>query len=173
MHEKKIRGMKRKTNAMIKQIEEHTKTFPSTFYNDEYWYMPLPVSQAFIDLCKTPRKVKRLCIQTLLNQANHLIKIKPSDTHTYRVVTLISIENLWESQIIVFKNDDYFHNFFNRNNEFQNGFLFQIKLIFGKHGEFQFVLLPKFYTFKKSFMMKMQSIKRDLVYWRVILKGVL
>nr|WP_170959898.1 hypothetical protein [Bacillus cereus] len=31
MHEKKIRGMKRKTNAMIKRIEEHTKTFPSTF----------------------------------------------------------------------------------------------------------------------------------------------
>lgn len=44
---------------------------------------------------------------------------RSSDTHTYRVVTLISIENLWESQIIVFKNDDYFHNFFNRNNEFQ------------------------------------------------------
>ena len=38
MHEKKIRGMKRKTNAMIKQIEEHTKTFPSTFYNDDYFH---------------------------------------------------------------------------------------------------------------------------------------
>lgn len=119
MHEKKIRGMKRKTNTMIKRIEEHTKIFPSTFYNDEYWYMPLPVSQAFIESHKIPRKVKRLCIQTLIDRVNHLIKIKPSDTHTYRVVTLISIENLWESQIIVFKNDDYFHNFFNRNNEFQ------------------------------------------------------
>ncbi|QWI17778.1 DUF3916 domain-containing protein [Bacillus wiedmannii] len=119
MREKKIRGMKRKTNTMIKRIEEHTKTFPSTFYNDEYWYMPLPVSQAFINSCKTPRKVKRLCIQTLLNQAHHLIKIKPSDTHTYRVVVLISIESLWDSQIIIFKNEDYFHNFFNRNSEFQ------------------------------------------------------
>lgn len=119
MREKKIRGMKRKTNTMIKRIEEHTKTFPSAFYNDEYWYMPLPVSQAFIDSCKTPRKVKRLCIQTLLNQAQHLIKIKPSDTHTYRVVVLISIDNLWDAQIIIFKNEDYFHNFFNRNSEFQ------------------------------------------------------
>ncbi|MGN5651613.1 DUF3916 domain-containing protein [Bacillus sp. Brlt_9] len=119
MREKKIRGMKRKTNTMIKRIEEHTKTFPSTFYNDEYWYIPLPVSQAFIDSCKTPRKVKRLCIQTLLNQANHLIKIKPLDTHTYRVVVLISIESLWDSQIIIFKNEGYFHNFFNRNSEFQ------------------------------------------------------
>ena len=119
MREKKIRGMNRKTNTMIQRIEEHTKTFPSAFYNDEYWYMPLPVSQAFIDSCKTPRKVKRLCIQTLLNQAQHLIKIKPSDTHTYRVVVFISIESLWNSQIIVFKNEDYFHNFFNRNSEFQ------------------------------------------------------
>ncbi|WP_318582456.1 DUF3916 domain-containing protein [Bacillus paranthracis] len=119
MHEKKIRGMKRKTNTMIKRIEEHTKIFPSTFYNDEYWYMPLPVSQTFIESHKTPRKVKRLCIQTLIDRVNHLIKIKPNDTHTYRVVTIISIENLWRSQIIVFKNDDYFQNFFNRNNEFQ------------------------------------------------------
>ncbi|EJS77108.1 DUF3916 domain-containing protein [Bacillus cereus] len=31
MQEKKIRGMKRRTNTMIKRIEEHTKTFPSTF----------------------------------------------------------------------------------------------------------------------------------------------
>ncbi|TXR69418.1 DUF3916 domain-containing protein [Bacillus sp. AY18-3] len=119
MREKKIRGMKRKTNTMIKRIEEHTKTFPSAFYNDEYCYMPLPVSHAFIDSYKTPRKVKRSCIQTLLNQANHLIKIKPSDTRTYRVVVLISIESLWDSQIIIFKNEGYFHNFFNRNSEFQ------------------------------------------------------
>ena len=99
MHEKKIRGIKRKANAMIKRIEEHTKTFPSTFYNDEYWYMPLPVSQDFIESHKTPRKVKRLCIQTLIDRVNHLIKIKPSDTHTYRVVALISIENLWRCKL--------------------------------------------------------------------------
>ncbi|KOS26476.1 group-specific protein [Bacillus anthracis] len=130
MHEKKIRGMKRKTNAMIKRIEEHTKMFPSTFYNDEYWYMPLPVSQDFIESHKTPRKVKRLSIQTLIDRVNHLIKIQPSDTHTYRVVALISIENLWRSQIIVFKNDDYFHNFFNRNNEFQKWILLSNEIDF-------------------------------------------
>ncbi|MES5955937.1 DUF3916 domain-containing protein [Bacillus fungorum] len=119
MHEKKIRGIKRKTNTMKKRIEKYTNRFPSTFYYDEYWYMPLPVSQAFIDSQKTPRKVKRLCIQTLLNQANQLLKMKPNDTNTYRVVVMISIADLWNSQIIIFKNDDYFHNFFNRNNEFQ------------------------------------------------------
>ena len=142
MHEKKIRGMKRKTNTMIKRIEEHTKTFPSTFYNDEYWYMPLPVSQAFIESHKTPRKVKRLCIQTLIDRVNHLIKIKPSDTHTYRVVTIISIENLWRSQIIVFKNDDYFQIFSIEIMNFKHGSLFQLKLIFGKLGNFNLPYCP-------------------------------
>ena len=173
MHEKKIRGMKRKTNTMIKRIEEHTKIFPSTFYNDEYWYMPLPVSQAFIESHKTPRKVKRLCIQTFIDRVNHLIKIKPNDTHTYRVVVFISIESLWNSQIIIFKNERYFHNFFNRNSEFQNWVPLSNEINFWETWGFQFALLPNCFTFKKSFMMKIQSIKRDLVYWRVILKGVL
>ncbi|EJQ13180.1 DUF3916 domain-containing protein [Bacillus cereus] len=119
MREKKLRGMKRRTQTLIKRIEDSTKAFPSTFYNDEYWHMPLPGSQAFIDSSTTPRKVKRLCIQTLLNQANQLMTMKPNDTNTYRVVVMIKIASLWNSQIIIFKNDDYFQNFFNRDNEFQ------------------------------------------------------
>ena len=162
MREKKIRGMNRKTNTMIKRIEEHTKTFPSTFYNNEYWNMLLPVSQAFIDSRKTPRKVKRLCIQTLLNQANHLINMKPSDTHTYRVVVLISINNLWDSQIIIFKNEDYFHNFFNRDSEFQKWILLSNEIDFGRHGKCQFVIPSKRFTFKKLFMMQMNAMKKRL-----------
>lgn len=134
MREKKIRGMKRKTNTMIKRIEEYTNTFPSTFYHDEYWYMPLPVSQAFINSQKTPRKVKRLCIQTLLNQANQLLKMKPNDTNTYRVVVMISIADLWRSQIIIFKNDDYFHTFSIEIVNYKNGFRFQMNLFFWKMG---------------------------------------
>ncbi|MGR5914095.1 DUF3916 domain-containing protein [Bacillus pacificus] len=71
----------------------------------------------------------------------------------------MSIENLWRSQIIVFKNDDYFQIFSIEIMNFKHGSLFQLKLIFGKLEEFQFALLPKCCTFKKSFMMKMQSIK--------------
>ncbi|MGE6348250.1 DUF3916 domain-containing protein [Bacillus mycoides] len=111
--------MKRKTKTLIKRIEDSTKAFPSTFYNDEYWHMPLPVLQTFIDSSKTPRKIKRLCIQTLLNQANQLMKMKPNDTNTFRVVVMISTSNLWGSQIIIFKNNNYFYNFFNRDNAFQ------------------------------------------------------
>ena len=98
--------------------------------------MLLSVSQAFIASRKTPRKVKRLCIQTLLNQANHLINMKPSDTHTYRVVVLIPINNLWDSQIITFKMRTTFIISLIEIVNFKNGFFFQMKLIFGDMGNF-------------------------------------
>lgn len=118
MREKKIRGMKRKCKNMIRRIEENTIEFPVEFYND-YWHMHLPVAQDFISSNKTPNKVKRLCIQTLLDRAYHLIRIKPNDIEKYRVVVAIDLPGLWGSQIILFKGDSYFNNFFNRNDEYQ------------------------------------------------------
>ncbi|MES9782641.1 DUF3916 domain-containing protein, partial [Bacillus thuringiensis] len=53
----------------------------------------------------------------------------------YRVVVLISKNNLWDSQIIIFKNKDYFHNFFNRNSEFQKWILLSNEIDFGRTWE--------------------------------------
>nr|WP_082862852.1 DUF3916 domain-containing protein [Domibacillus aminovorans] len=86
--------------------------FPMEFYND-YWHMHLPVAQDFINSNKTPNKVKRLCIQTLLDRADHLIRMKPNDKEKYRVVVAVDLPDLWGTQIIVFKGDSYFKNFFN------------------------------------------------------------
>ncbi len=118
MREKKIRGMKRKTKNMIKRIEEHTMKFPSEFKH-HYWHMHLPIAQDFIDSKKTPNKVKRLCMQTLLERAYLLMQMKPNDRKNYRVVVAISLPELWSSQIIIFKGESYFLNFFNRNNDYQ------------------------------------------------------
>lgn len=64
MREKKVRGINRKINKLIKRIEENTIEFPLKFYDNEYRDFPLPVSQEFINSNKTPPKVKRKCIQT-------------------------------------------------------------------------------------------------------------
>ncbi|MFS0655522.1 DUF3916 domain-containing protein [Bacillus sp. 179-C3.3 HS] len=118
MREKKVRGMKRKTNQMIRRIEARTLTFPEECHHG-YWHLPLPVAQDFIGSHNTPQKIKRLCIQTLLDRAKHLIELKPKDGDRYRVVVAVDLPGLWWSQIIVFKGDSYFKNFFNRNNEYQ------------------------------------------------------
>ena len=118
MRNKKVRGLRRKTKDMIKRIEEETNEFPSDFYNG-YWHLHLPVAQSFIDSEKTPFGIKRLCVQTLLKAAKHLIGIKPHTDEKYRVVVSIDTSNLFNAQLIVFHGDTHFEGFFDRNNEFQ------------------------------------------------------
>lgn len=102
---------------MINRIEENTMVFPTEFYNG-YWHMHLPVGQGFISSDKTPRKIKRLCIQTLLNRAEYLKGLQPQDEEKYRVVVLITLPSLWNSQIIIFQGEDYFKDFFNRDSDY-------------------------------------------------------
>ena len=118
MREKKIRGMKRKTANMVRRIEENAAAFPEEFKNG-YWHLPLPVGQGFIDSGKTSSGIRRLCMQKLLDSASHLMEIKPVGNETYRVVAMISLPCLWNSQLIVFKGDEHFVGFFDRENDYQ------------------------------------------------------
>lgn len=118
MRVKKVRGLKRKTKNMLKRIEQETTIFPDDFYNG-YWHLHLPVAQDFISSPKTPFAIKRLCIQILLNQAEHLIKIKPHFNIRFRVVVAIDLPDLWNSQIIIFYGESYFNGFFERNDDYQ------------------------------------------------------
>ncbi|KAF0815886.1 hypothetical protein KIS4809_5313 [Bacillus sp. ZZV12-4809] len=108
--------------------------FPIEFYND-YWHMHLPVAQEFINSSKTPYKVKRLCIQTLLERAEDLIRIKPNDKEKYRVVVAIDYPELWDSQIIVFKVESYFNSSLIETTNIKNGCPFRKKETFKKNGD--------------------------------------
>ncbi|WP_047154725.1 DUF3916 domain-containing protein [Aneurinibacillus tyrosinisolvens] len=99
---------------MVKRIEQETIKFPSDFYNG-YWHLHLPVGQGFISSNKTPIGIKRLCIQTLLNRAEHLVNVKPDTSERTRVVVAVDLPSLWNSQIIVFSGESYFESFFDRN----------------------------------------------------------
>lgn len=99
--------MKWKTKEMVTRIEESTREFPADIEKG-YWHLPLPVAYDFIYSSKTPKKIKRLSIQTLLNRAEHLIDLKPNDGEAYRVVVAVDATGLWGSQIIVFKGERWF-----------------------------------------------------------------
>lgn len=118
MSNKKQRGIRRKTRNMIKRILEETSEFPSDFYNG-YWHLHLPTSEGFIDSNRTPIGVKKTCVQTLLKQAVHLIEKKSNSLGYYRVVVYIDFKALFDAQIIVFAEESYFKQFFNRNNDSQ------------------------------------------------------
>ncbi len=41
MREKKVRGMKRKTQQIIKEMNANTQSFPAKV--SDYWHLPLPM----------------------------------------------------------------------------------------------------------------------------------
>ncbi len=84
---------------MVRRIEENTVEFPSEFYKG-YWHLYLPVAQDFIDSSNTPRNVKRLGIQTLIDKVKYLVNVKPDSKETLRVVACITSPHLHDSQII-------------------------------------------------------------------------
>lgn len=122
-NKKKVRGVKRKCNKMVKYVNGLTEFFPEANLDFGYWHLHLPVAQEFIDSIKTPHPVRRLCIQLLIIRAKHLIDIKPELDINIRVVACIQLPNLWNSQIIVFFGESYFESFFDRNNECQKWIL--------------------------------------------------
>ena len=110
--------MRRKCENMVRLLAQQTTTFPQPHDGDTYWHLHLPVAQNFIDVAATPSGVRRLCAQTLINRAFYLASIAPTDLET-RVVVAVCLPNLWNSQIIVFFDSEYYDSFFNRDSEHQ------------------------------------------------------
>jgi hypothetical protein len=118
-NKKKVRGTKRKSQIMIKNIEEWTKRFPDEDFEYGYWHKHVNQNHTFIGSTKTPSSMRRLLIQTLINRVEYLIRIKPKMNFLVRVIAVITLPNLMDSQIIVFFGEKHFKDFFNRNDKFQ------------------------------------------------------
>ena len=105
---------------MIESICRYTEAFPEEDHAGwGYWHLHVPVDQAVIDSQKTPHWVRRQCVQSLMDRSEHLRHLKPAADEAIRVVALISLPDLWDSQIIVFFGDKYFGRFFERDLEGQ------------------------------------------------------
>ncbi|KAB2331593.1 DUF3916 domain-containing protein [Cytobacillus depressus] len=105
---KKVRGLKRKIRNFKRELNKLTMDFPDDFSND-YWEIHLPHQGSYwINSVKTPFKVRRLCLQELINRTNHLIDKKPKDNQDVRVMLMIDFHYWWSTKIEIFsvKNDD-------------------------------------------------------------------
>ncbi len=117
---RKVRGAKRKSQIMLKNIKAWTKEFPEIDFEYGYSHIHMPIVPIFIDSTKTPSSVRRLFLQTLIDRVIYLIHNKPSLDLSVRVVAAINLSNLSESQIVVFWGDKHYNGFFDRSDQFQN-----------------------------------------------------
>lgn len=114
MSRKKIRGKRSKLFSLMRRITDLTEDFPDS--DHQYWHMHLPTLQGFIDSSKTPKSIRQKCIQYLIDRTDYLISKKPEHNRFSKVVTVISLPTLWDSQIVVFFDEYNFKSFFIRNN---------------------------------------------------------
>ena len=107
---KKQRGAGRRLKALLRNIDG-IRPFVRTNDATEHFHVPCG---GFIDSRRTRGKIKTEFIEKWIDTAIRFIERSRDDLPFCRVVAMIRIPCLWESQIIIFYDEDYYQTFFER-----------------------------------------------------------
>lgn len=117
---KKVRGLRRRKKNLINTLHEMTEQLPNpSDYGLGYWHLHLPFDQGFINSNKAPNKLRKEIMQILINRVSHLKNLKTPSQEQYRIYTVISLPNLFDSQIAVIPDRSWFNGFFERDGQEQ------------------------------------------------------
>ena len=119
-YKKKVRGLKRRKKTLINSISDITEKMPNpSEYGLGYWHLHLPFAQSYINSSKFPNRFRREIMQILINRVSYLKNIKTKAQVEYRIYALISLPDLFDSQIVVLPHNSWFDGFFERDSEEQ------------------------------------------------------
>ncbi|MPM60133.1 hypothetical protein SDC9_106980 [bioreactor metagenome] len=117
---KKVRGQKRKLSNLKRRFESLSEFFPDDSYvNDKYYHFHFPGAQNLVDSKNSTSKLRKTCIQLMIDSAYNLYKKRPESNVNNRIVCAIDLPFIWDSQVIIFYDKDYFKDFFNRDTDDQ------------------------------------------------------
>ena len=115
MWNKKVRGQRRKLRALLKAIDD-----PSDPFNKEGLCIELSVpSSPWIEMPKTYGKVKSEFCRKWIEETAILTKQIPQDIGFCKVVGSIVYPELWNSQILIFRDEEYYNGFWKRDDDYQ------------------------------------------------------
>jgi len=119
-YKKKVRGLKRRKEALINYISDITEHMPNPSESGlGYWHLHLPFTQSYIYSSKLPNKFRREIMQILIDRVSYLKSIKSKGQAEYRIYALVSLPNLFDSQLVVYPHNSWFEGFFERDSEEQ------------------------------------------------------
>lgn len=113
----KQRGQRRKLDQLLNHINQVTTEYSPV---DDYEHFHVPCRNDFLDSPNTSGYVKRKFCQIWLDKTLSFINNKPSDIEFCKIVCMVSPKFFWNSQIIIFYDDQYYETFWNRHNEYQS-----------------------------------------------------
>ena len=116
----KIRGIKRRLNALDRWSHSFQDYFPSDAGNCEYWNWKIPILDILVNPPQTTPKIQARCLNSLIQAANYLIDARPWELSFARVTVLITYPAMFSSELCIFFDPNYFDSFFNRANDYQS-----------------------------------------------------
>ena len=116
MRHRKVRGLKRKLSRLQRNIQENHEDLPTEFHNG-YWYAKIPVGQTFLMDTQHNAKIKQSLIHILLDEAKRLAKRRVDER--MRVVVLLDLPTLWNSELLVFQDEEVLQTFMRRDSSHQ------------------------------------------------------
>ena len=110
MDRKKQRGQRRKLKAMFGYIDKFVP-FSDTEQKYEHFHVP---SSHFIESDRINGTVKTAFCRKWLETTEKFISQKPIEQDFCKIVAVLSVPNLWSSQIIIFYDESYYDSFWDR-----------------------------------------------------------
>ncbi len=115
MWNKKVRGQRRRLSTLIRKIEGKVVSFET---EEDMICLEVP-SSPWIEMPKTYGKVKTAFCRVWISKTEELIRQVPQDIGFCKVVGVIVYPEFWNSQIIIFKDEEYYRNFWDRKGPYQ------------------------------------------------------
>ncbi|MCC9624811.1 DUF3916 domain-containing protein [Thalassospira sp. MA62] len=97
-------------------MQENHEDFPTEFHNG-YWYAKIPVGQIFLLAIQHNAQIKQAIIHILLDEAKRLAKRRLDER--MRVVVLLDLPTLWNSELLVFQDEEVLQTFMQRDSSYQ------------------------------------------------------
>jgi len=98
----KVRGVRRKLKRLRLYIAEQTPSFPTTFH-DGYWHSKIPIDQSVLLSIEKDSRIQQAVIEAMLEGGARLVRLREQES--CRVVVLIDLPSLWQSELLVFESD--------------------------------------------------------------------
>lgn len=120
MYNGKVRGQRRKLKKLLNNIEE-IKAYQNLEFDMEnkYEHFHVPCTP-WIERPKTYSKIKTAFCKVWIRKTEEIINTKPEGLQFCKVVCNICVPNLWDSQIIIFYDKDYYDSFWDRHGGYQD-----------------------------------------------------
>ncbi len=107
----KVRGVGRRLKALEQWAQSADTWNPEVSEHEEFWHRRIPVLDRLVDPPTTTPQIQRQAIKSLLLAAQKLSD-QLKDRPECRVAVLLTLPDLFQSEITVFFDQDYYKTFY-------------------------------------------------------------